>query len=297
MENRLQQLFLKKLLHAHVHIHLIRRIKCIQMIMFTTLNCLCVNRPYSYCWIDSIIGFTWISLNVFEAWMLDTVSTYGQCFSTWANRLCDCLKLLPHERQWCSFSPVCNLSGFTRFPDSAKPFPQCEHFKCFSLACAAARIWLSWRNFHIQSKHETSHRYVFSGAVYNSQEIENSSHEQSTNKAARLNASSGSSQKWLQNIFFDHTHQSQMAFLWRETVGEIWGIVPVWNLNHTNGMRKASYLCEFLCDASDVLVVWSSSHIEHMWTASLQCELLCDYQDVLWLGNTFHSESMCKDSL
>ncbi len=121
------------MLHAYVHVGLNRRIECIQIKMFITLNCLCVNRPYSYyCWIDSIIGFIWISHNVFEAWRLDTVSTCGQCFSTWANRLCDCLKLLPHERQWCSFSPVCTLLCFTRFPDSVKPIPQCEHFKGFS---------------------------------------------------------------------------------------------------------------------------------------------------------------------
>ncbi len=100
-----------------------------------------------------------------------------------------------------------------------------------------------------------------------------------------------------QKQFFDHTHHSQMAFLWSETAGEIWGFVPVWKLYHTNGMRKASHLCAFLCDASDVLVVWSSFHIEDMWTASLQCEFLCDYQDVLCLGNTFHTESMCKDFL
>lgn len=52
---------------------------------------------------------------------------------------------------------------------------------------------------------------------------------------------------------FDHTHHSQMAFLQSETAGEIWGFGPVSNLYYTNGMGKASDLCEFLCDASDVL--------------------------------------------
>lgn len=62
---------------------------------------------------------------------------------------------------------------------------------------------------------------LFSGAVYNSQEIGDFSHKQRMNKAANLNAFSGAFSAVTPIEMFYHTHHSQMAFLQSETAGEI----------------------------------------------------------------------------